>query len=167
MPSRQDLPAEIRRRAAHTVGPTSRRSCPGIQARKRRTVPHRVRHAAGGNALRCGCGFRRVLAPTVLRRCEPPTTLLTDVQNDAELTNRSSLCASPPQQRRQITTQLRTAVVEAYRSGKTSRQVAREFALGRSTVLTILKAAGVTVRPQGPQIAAYSPNGLDLRKSAR
>jgi hypothetical protein len=44
---------------------------------------------------------------------------------------------------------LRTAVVEAYESEKTSRQVAEEWALGRTTVLKILKAAGVTVRPQG------------------
>jgi transposase len=44
---------------------------------------------------------------------------------------------------------MRADVIEAYESGKTSRQVAARFGLGRTTVLTILKAAGVTVRPQG------------------
>jgi DNA-binding transcriptional regulator LsrR (DeoR family) len=39
-------------------------------------------------------------------------------------------------------------VVEAYESGQTSRQVAEELALGRTTVLKILKEADVTVRPQ-------------------
>jgi hypothetical protein len=41
---------------------------------------------------------------------------------------------SPPRQRRRITAQLRKAVVEAYESGKTSGQVAEEWALGRTTV---------------------------------
>jgi len=40
-------------------------------------------------------------------------------------------------------------VVEAYESGQTSREVAEMFTIGRTTVLKILKAAGVTVRPQG------------------
>jgi predicted transcriptional regulator len=39
-------------------------------------------------------------------------------------------------------------VVEADESGQTSRQVAEELALGRTTVLKILKEADVTVRPQ-------------------
>jgi DNA-binding transcriptional regulator LsrR (DeoR family) len=39
--------------------------------------------------------------------------------------------------------------VEAYESGRTSRQVAKELELGRTTVLKILKAAGLTVRPPG------------------
>jgi DNA invertase Pin-like site-specific DNA recombinase len=75
-------------------------------------------------------------------------TLLTLAQDDAHVIERPSF-VSPPRQRRRITAQLRTAVVEAYESGKTSRQVAEEWALGRATVLKILKAAGVTVRPQG------------------
>jgi DNA-binding NarL/FixJ family response regulator len=75
-------------------------------------------------------------------------TLLTLVQDDAHVIERPSF-VSPPRQRRRITAQLRTAVVEAYGSGKTSRQVAEELVLGRTTVLKILKAAEVTVRPQG------------------
>jgi hypothetical protein len=78
-----------------------------------------------------------------------PNTLLTCVQDDASVTNRPSRFVSPPLQRRRITARLRAEVVEAYDSGKTSRQVAEELALGRTTVLKILKAAGVTVRPQG------------------
>jgi len=79
----------------------------------------------------------------------PRTTLLTDVQDGVSVTDGSSRFVSPPRQRRRITAQLRADVVEAYESGKTSRQVAEELALGRTTVLKILKAAGVTVWPQG------------------
>ncbi|MCV7364737.1 helix-turn-helix domain-containing protein [Mycolicibacterium neworleansense] len=39
--------------------------------------------------------------------------------------------------------------MEAYESGCTSREVAEELNIGRSTVLKILKQAGATVRPQG------------------
>ena len=78
-----------------------------------------------------------------------PNTLLTYVQDDADVTDRPSRFASPPPKRRRITAQLRAAVVEAYESGQTSRQAAEELALGRTTVLKILKAAGVAVRPQG------------------
>jgi DNA-binding NarL/FixJ family response regulator len=56
---------------------------------------------------------------------------------------------SPPRQRRRLTARLRAEVVEAYEAGQTSRQVAEELGLGRSTVLGILKDAGVVVRPQG------------------
>ena len=45
---------------------------------------------------------------------------------------------------------LRAEVVDAYESGQTSRQVAEVSELGRTTVLKILKAAGVTVRPKAP-----------------
>jgi len=38
-----------------------------------------------------------------------------------------------------ITASLRAAVVELYESGQTSRQVAEELALGRTTVLKILE----------------------------
>jgi DNA invertase Pin-like site-specific DNA recombinase len=65
------------------------------------------------------------------------------------VTDRSPSFVSPPRQRRRITARLRAAVVEAYESGQTSRQVAEELALGRTTVLKILKEADVTVRPQG------------------
>jgi DNA invertase Pin-like site-specific DNA recombinase len=71
------------------------------------------------------------------------------VQDDAHVTDRSPSFVSPPRQRRRITARLRAAVVEADESGQTSRQVAEELALGRTTVLKILKEADVTVRPQG------------------
>ena len=71
------------------------------------------------------------------------------MQDDAHVTDRSPSFVSPPRQRRRITARLRAAVVEAYESGQTSRQVAEELALGRTTVLKILKEADVTVRPQG------------------
>ncbi|WP_390894685.1 helix-turn-helix domain-containing protein [Mycolicibacterium neoaurum] len=61
----------------------------------------------------------------------------------------SKRLVSPPRLRRRLTARLRAAVVEAYESGQTSRQVAEELSLGRSTVLGILKDAGVAVRPQG------------------
>ena len=56
---------------------------------------------------------------------------------------------TPSPKYRRITGRLRAAVVESYGSGQTSRQVAEELALGRTTVLKILKTAGVTVRLQG------------------
>jgi DNA-binding transcriptional regulator LsrR (DeoR family) len=40
-------------------------------------------------------------------------------------------------------------VAKYYELGMTSRQVAETLALGRTTVLGILKDAGVTIRPQG------------------
>jgi DNA-binding transcriptional regulator LsrR (DeoR family) len=52
-------------------------------------------------------------------------------------------------QRRRITDSLRAQVVEHYAHGMTSRQVASTLRLGRTTVLEILKAADVAVRPQG------------------
>jgi DNA invertase Pin-like site-specific DNA recombinase len=71
------------------------------------------------------------------------------MQDEVVVTDGSSRFISPPQRRRRITAQLRVAVVEAYESGETSRQVAEELELGRTTVLKILKAAGVKLRPQG------------------
>ncbi|WP_372513150.1 helix-turn-helix domain-containing protein [Mycobacterium stomatepiae] len=61
----------------------------------------------------------------------------------------TSRYVSPARRRQRITAQLCDKVVAAYESGQTSRQVAEELALGWTTVLKILKAAGVTVRPQG------------------
>jgi hypothetical protein len=75
--------------------------------------------------------------------------LVTDAHHDADVTGRSSSVASPARHRRRITDKLRADLVDAYESGQTSRQVADELALGRTTVLKILKDAGVTVRPQG------------------
>ncbi|SKK27219.1 Uncharacterised protein [Mycobacteroides abscessus subsp. massiliense] len=65
------------------------------------------------------------------------------------MTDRTLEFASPPRQRQRITDRLRAEVVEAYESGQTSREVAETFAIGRTTVLKILKASGVKVRPQG------------------
>ncbi|QLL08645.1 helix-turn-helix domain-containing protein [Mycobacterium vicinigordonae] len=65
------------------------------------------------------------------------------------MTDRPLEFVSPPRQRQRITDRLRAEVVAAYEFGQTSRQVAETFAIGRSTVLKILKAAGVMVRPQG------------------
>ncbi len=56
---------------------------------------------------------------------------------------------SPPARRRRITASLRADVVEHYMNEMTSRQVAVALGLGRTTVLEVLKAAGVEVRPQG------------------
>jgi hypothetical protein len=76
-------------------------------------------------------------------------TSFTDVQDHADVSDRSSSFVSHPRQRRRITARLRAHVLEAYGSGQASRQVAEELALGRTTVLKILKDAGVAVRPQG------------------
>ena len=78
-----------------------------------------------------------------------PNTSLTDAKSDADGTDRSSSFFSPLSQRRRVTARLRAVVVEAYESGQSSRQVAGELMLGRTTVLKILKAAGVPVRPPG------------------
>lgn len=43
----------------------------------------------------------------------------------------------------------RTRIVELYRTGMSSREVAAEVRLARSTVLRVLKEADVDVRPQG------------------
>ena len=74
---------------------------------------------------------------------------VTDAHDDAFVTGRLSSVVSPARQRRRITAKLRADVVEAYESGQTSRQAAEELALGRTTVLRILKEAGVRVRPPG------------------
>ncbi|WP_156765399.1 helix-turn-helix domain-containing protein [Mycobacterium sp. 1245852.3] len=103
-------------------------------------------------AIRHGNGSRRSLRePFHLVALSQfiPNTLLTDVQVDGFVKDGASRFVSPPRRRQRITAQLRAEVVAAYESGQTSRQVADEFALGRTTVLKILKAAGVTVRPQG------------------
>jgi DNA invertase Pin-like site-specific DNA recombinase len=71
------------------------------------------------------------------------------MQYNAYIAGQEAAFASPPRVRRRITAQLRADVVAAYESGKTSRQVAEELELGRTTVLKILKAVGVIVRPQG------------------
>lgn len=80
-----------------------------------------------------------------------PNTLLTGMQHEVSVTNEAPSFVSPPRVRRRITDRLRADVVAAYESGQTSRRVAEELELGRTTVLKILKAASVTVRPQGPK----------------
>jgi DNA-binding transcriptional regulator LsrR (DeoR family) len=52
-------------------------------------------------------------------------------------------------QRQRITASLRANVVEHYTQGMPSRQVASTLGLGRTTVLKVLKDAGVAIRPQG------------------
>jgi transposase-like protein len=59
------------------------------------------------------------------------------------------LVRSPVPQRRRITARLRAEVVEHYRGGMTSRRVAATLGLGRTTVLGILRDAGVELRPRG------------------
>jgi hypothetical protein len=76
-------------------------------------------------------------------------TLLTDLQGDTPVTDRRNYVSSPVQQRRRITARLRAEVMEHYMAGMSSRRVAATVGLGRTTVLGILKAAGVDIRPQG------------------
>jgi transposase-like protein len=66
------------------------------------------------------------------------------------LTDEATPQAAPAvRQRHRITDSLRADVVEHYARGMTSRQVARTLGLGRTTVLKVLKDAGVAIRPQG------------------
>jgi hypothetical protein len=96
------------------------------------------------------CLRHHVVAGTVVALIRfSPNILLTNVQDDADVTDRPSRFVSPRPKRRRITARLRADVVDAYELGQTSRQVAEEFALGRTTVLKILRTAAVTIRPQG------------------
>ena len=54
-----------------------------------------------------------------------------------------------PVGRRRVTNRLRAEVVERYEAGESSRAVAAATGLARSTVLSILKQAGVERRPRG------------------
>lgn len=55
-----------------------------------------------------------------------------------------------PERRRRITQPLRDEVVRRYTSGnQTALEISEECALGKSTVLRILKASGVPMRRQG------------------
>lgn len=76
-------------------------------------------------------------------------TSFTNVQDDAEVTNGRPRVLSPVPQRRRITARLRVEVIEHYERGMSSRRVAATLGLGRTTVLEILKAAGITLRPRG------------------
>jgi DNA invertase Pin-like site-specific DNA recombinase len=75
--------------------------------------------------------------------------LLTDAQDDADVTNGRSLVVSPVPQRRRITERARAEVIEHYNRGMSSRRVAATLGLGRTTVLEILKDADVALRPRG------------------
>jgi CENP-B N-terminal DNA-binding domain len=75
--------------------------------------------------------------------------IVTDAQDDADVTNGRSLVVSSVPQRRRITAGLRVDVIEHYNGGMSSREVALKLGLGRTTVLDILKAAGVALRPRG------------------
>ena len=81
-----------------------------------------------------------------------PESVLVE-QNVARETERNlcDWCDSGPAitQRRRITHTLRAEVVEHYAAGMSCRRVAAALGLGRTTVLQILKAAGIEVRPQG------------------
>jgi len=75
--------------------------------------------------------------------------LVTDVKHDADVTNGNIHVLSPVSPRRRVATRLRTEVIEHYERGMSSRRVAAKFGLGRTTVLEILKTAGVDIRPRG------------------
>ncbi len=51
--------------------------------------------------------------------------------------------------RTRMTDRLEQQIVELYGHGWSSRSVARELGVAKATVLRVLKAAGVQVRPQG------------------
>ena len=76
-------------------------------------------------------------------------TVVTDVQDDAPVIDGRKRVLSPEPQRRRITARLRVDVIEYYNRGMSSRRVAATLGLGRTTMLEILKAADVELRPRG------------------
>ena len=70
-------------------------------------------------------------------------------QNEISVTDVTGMVSSPTSQRQRITARLRAEVIKHYEQGMSSRRVAAALALGRTTVLRILKAAEVEVRPRG------------------
>jgi FixJ family two-component response regulator len=88
----------------------------------------------------CLVALERVCSNTVAKR---------KVQDDTDEVDDALERAENVPQRCRITQSLRTQVVHHYARGMTSRQVARTLGIGRTTVLTILKAADVALRPQG------------------
>ncbi|WP_392391015.1 helix-turn-helix domain-containing protein [Nocardioides sp. LHD-245] len=48
-----------------------------------------------------------------------------------------------------MTDRRRAEIVAAYQDGKSSRQIASELQVAKSTVLNILRSAGAEVRPRG------------------
>lgn len=79
-----------------------------------------------------------------------PALAPVDLDLTQDLTeHRSNRYAAPPARRTRVTSRLREEVVTRYRRGETSREVAEACGIGKTTVLTILKQAGVAVRRQG------------------
>ena len=74
---------------------------------------------------------------------------LPERQNETSVTGVTQVLLSLVPQRRRITHTLRAEVVAHYAAGMSCRRVAAALGLGRTTVLQILKAAGIEVRPQG------------------
>ncbi|WP_166654996.1 helix-turn-helix domain-containing protein [Mycobacterium sp. BK086] len=54
---------------------------------------------------------------------------------------------------------MRAEVVAAYEAGHATQDVAERFAIARTTVLKILKQAGVPVRRQSRQYWQHRPSG--------
>jgi Homeodomain-like domain len=69
--------------------------------------------------------------------------------NATRVTGEQQGVSAPAPQRRRITARLRADVVEHYERGMSTRRVAATLGLGRTTVLEILKTAGVEMRPHG------------------
>lgn len=78
----------------------------------------------------------------VLASVNTNTLLRADVRSDRGLSAR-------PKFRSRITKRVRDDVVRLYESGLTSRAVAEETKLGKTTVLKILKQEGAEVRAHG------------------
>lgn len=76
-------------------------------------------------------------------------TRFTNVQGDASETGGSIHAVSPVQRRRRITARVRAEAIEHYERRMGSRRVAATLGLGRTTVLEILKAADLEIRPHG------------------
>jgi hypothetical protein len=100
-------------------------------------------------AMRASGSGRKAFASRAALSQLSPNNLVTLLQGDVSEVDRPRSFVSPQRLRKRLTDRLRAEVIEAYEFGQTSRQVAERFELGRTTVLNILKEAGVTVRPQG------------------
>jgi len=115
----------------------------GPQAHKRRNLRSSCGQATKGTTTKIGdhaldCTSSVVLAQL---RINPRYALPAPASRGIETTTMD--------RRRRITQMLRDEVVTRYEAGETSRELARECRIGRTTVLTILKQAGVKLRPQG------------------
>lgn len=74
---------------------------------------------------------------------------------------RDHFVGPPSSDRTRVTDQLRAEAVARYRQGGTSRAVAAELGIAKSTVLSILQQAGVAVRPRG--VRYQGPHGWSAR----